>query len=383
MEFDNDRIRKHANKIEIFYWVLLGIMNPLVNGLNFFSGDFKIWLVLFPVNMVILPAYLFYAAFIVPRFLFINRYRFFILTSISFFIAVHLLLFSIYRLISQFRLSPYEQFYFSYNFNTIARECLWALIYMSLAAAIAFIKKGLDEKELVASLQKDNTSFKLKYLRAQLNPHFLFNTLNSIYSLSLQKSDSAPELVVKLADLMRYLIYECTEEKVPLNKEIEFIQNYIAIEKIRYKADVRFSVEGETEGIMIEPFLFISFIENGFKHAFDNSFTEPFIYITIKVEPEQIVLNVINNTNIDLETQAKRISGTGITNSKSLLELLYPDSYALNIIQTEKEEARKNILRIKNAKQRLETFYPDSHTLDVILSNNAFTVSLIIKPRLT
>ena len=100
------------------------------------------------------------------------------------------------------------------------------------------------------------------------------------------------------------------------------------------------------------------------------------------VQPEQIELTVINNTSIDLETQAKKIQGTGIRNSKSILELLYPTSHALNIIQTEKEESRKSELRIKNAKKRLESLYPDSHTLDVILSNNAFTVSLIIKPSL-
>jgi LytS/YehU family sensor histidine kinase len=253
---------------------------------------------------------------------------------------------------------------------------------MSIAIGIYFIKKALDEKELLVNLEKDNVNFRLKYLRSQLNPHFLFNTLNSIYSLSMQKSEKAPEMVVKLADLMRYLIYECTEEKVPLNKEIEFIQNYIEIEKIRYKADVRFSVEGETTGIMVEPFLFISFIENGFKHAFDNAYTNAFIYISIKVQPEQIELSVVNNTSIDLETQAKRIHGTGIRNSKSILELLYPTSHALNIIQTEKEENRTSELRIKNAKKRLEVLYPDSHTLDVILSNNAFTVSLIIKSAL-
>jgi LytS/YehU family sensor histidine kinase len=252
---------------------------------------------------------------------------------------------------------------------------------MSLATGIYFIKKALDEKDLLASLEKDNMNFKLKYLRSQLNPHFLFNTLNSIYSLSLQKSDKTPEVVVKLADLMRYMIYDCNEDKVPLNKEIEFIQNYIEIEKIRYNADVRFAVEGDIEGIMIEPFLFISFIENGFKHAFNNAYTNAFIYITIKAEPGLIALSVINNTNIDLETQARRIHGTGITNSKSLLELLYPQSYALDIIQTDKEEDRKSELRIKHAKDRLETLYPDSHTLDVILSNNAFTVSLIIKTK--
>ena len=188
---------------------------------------------------------------------------------------------------------------------------------MSLAVGIYFIKKALDERAMLLSLEKDNKDYKLKYLRAQLNPHFLFNTLNSIYSLSLQKSDKTPEVVVKLADLMRYMIYECTEEKVPLQKEIEFIQNYIEIEKIRYKADVRLTVEGDTEGILIEPFLFISFIENGFKHAFDTTYSNAFIYITIKVEQGQITLSVVNNTHLELEMQAKRIHGTGIKNSKS------------------------------------------------------------------
>jgi LytS/YehU family sensor histidine kinase len=167
-----------------------------------------------------------------------------------------------------------------------------------------------------------------------------------------------------------------------LNKEIEFIKNYIEIEKIRYKADVRLAVEGDTDGIMIEPFLFISFIENGFKHAFDNTYSNAFIYITIKAEKEQVTLSVVNNTNLELEMQAKRIHGTGIKNSKSILELLYPASYALDMIQTDMEEDRKNELRIKHARERLESLYPDSHTLDVILSNNAFTVSLIIKPGL-
>jgi LytS/YehU family sensor histidine kinase len=185
--------------------------------------------------------------------------------------------------------------------------------------------------------------------------------------------------VVKLADIMRYLIYECDEEKIALNKEIDFIRNYIEIEKVRYKADVRFSVEGETDGIMIEPFLFMSFIENGFKHAMDNSFDEPFIYITLKIANDLITLNVVNSSNVDLETQAKRINGKGLTASKSLLELLYNDSYSLDIIQTEKEETRTNSLRMRHAKERLEILYPDSYTLDVILNNNSFAVSLIIK----
>ncbi|MEP6682122.1 MAG: histidine kinase [Parafilimonas sp.] len=379
MEFDNDRPVKHPYRIEILYWILLALMNPVISSITIFVNDFSIWLVLFLINLFILPAYLFYAGILVPKFLFTKKYLRFIILSIFFIAVLQFLLFAIYSIILSFKLLPVEQLYFSYNYSTIIRECIWCIINMSLSIGIFFIKKALDEKILLINLEKDNNNFRLKYLRSQINPHFLFNTLNSIYSLSLQKSDKAPEVVIKLADLMRYLTYESNAEKVPLNKEIEFIQNYIEIEKIRYNADVRFSIEGNTNEIFIEPLLFISFIENGFKHAFDSTFNNAFIYINIKVLPEQIELSVVNNTSIDLETQAKKIDGTGIKNSKSILELLYPTTHELNIIQTEKEQSRTSELRIKNAKKRLENLYPDSHTLDVILSNNAFTVSLIIK----
>ena len=177
---------------------------------------------------------------------------------------------------------------------------------------------------------------------------------------------------------MRFLIYECKEDKIKLEKEIEFIRNYIEIERIRYDADIQFTVEGNTENVMIEPFLFISFIENGFKHAIDNSFAKPFIYITLKVTPEQIALNVINNTSLELETQAKKVGGKSLTNSKTVLEILYPDAYALDIIQVEKKDRKESKSRFKNAQERLQRLYPDTHTLDVILSNNTFTVSLIL-----
>jgi two-component system, LytTR family, sensor kinase len=380
MEFDNDRIVKKAYSIEFFYLALLILINPLVNGLIFFSGDFRMWPVLLLVSLVVFPSYVLYSRVIVAKFL-LRQSGFNSLPAVIFFLILLGFLYVFYSLILSFPLSGTEQQYFNFNYKTITRESLWIIINMALATAIPFIKEALDEKDMITLLQKDNTFYKLRYLRAQLNPHFLFNTLNSIYSLSLQKSDKAPDVVVRLADIMRYLIYECNEEKIPLNKEIDFIRNYIEIEKIRYNADIRFTVEGETDSVMIEPFLFISFIENGFKHAMDNSFDKPFIYIMIRVSPGRIVLNVINNSHTDLEVQAKRINGKGLSSSKSLLELLYPDLYDLDIIQTEKEETRQNSLRMHNAKERLEHLYPDSHTLDVILKNNTFTVSLIIKSR--
>jgi LytS/YehU family sensor histidine kinase len=381
MEFDNDRPVKRTYRIEILYWALLAVMNPLANSLTVFLHDAKIWWFLFAVNLFLLPAYVLYSVIIVPRFLCEKKYiRFFTLT-VLFLAAVQLLLYGIYSLIWDFSSST-EQSYFTYSFSTAIRECLWSILYTLIAAGIYFIKKAFDEKDTVLRLEKDNNDFRIKYLRSQLNPHFLFNTLNSIYALTMEKSDKASEVVVKLADLMRYLIYDCNEEKVPLTKEIEFIQNYMDIEKVRHEAEVSFSITGSTEGIMIEPFLFIAFVENGFKHAFDNAYAKAFIYITINVKPDQIELSVVNNAGADLETQAKKIQGTGLKNSKGILELLYPSSHALNIIQTEKTTQGTNELRIRNAKRRLESLYPDTHTLDVILNNNTFTVSLILKNHL-
>ena len=378
MEYDNDRLIKPVYNIEIFYWTLIILMNPLVNVITVFLTEWRIWLVLLLVGLAVFPAYLLYSR-LMGHFLLQKRFIFFMFGSVLYFLIIQTLLFGIYSVILKFNLSPAAQSYFTFNTSTIIRESLWIIINASVAIAVFFIKQALDEKDELQVVQRDNIFFKLRYLRAQLNPHFLFNTLNSIYSLSLQKSDQAPEVVVRLADIMRYLVEDCNESKILLSKEIEFIRNYLEIEKIRHKADIRFTVEGETEGVMIEPFLFISFIENGFKHALDNSYDNSFIYITLKSDPGQVTLTVVNNTNIDIETQSKKIQGTGIRNSKNLLELLYPGDYALNIIQTDTQERRKSLTRIKNARERLQSLYPDSHTLDVILTNNAFTVSLIIK----
>jgi two-component system LytT family sensor kinase len=377
MEYDNDRIVKGTYKTEVWCWVFFLLIYPLVNSLGSFPHQRTAWFLLMAVSLFLLPLYMLYARLIVTKFLFKRKYFFFGLLSLSFVLLIHFLLYLLFK-IAVSLIAPPGQLYFYYSTPGIIRESAWIGINCGFAISLAWLRTKLIEKEAVETIQKENTYYKLRYFRTQLNPHFLFNTLNSIYSLSLSKNEKTPEVVIKLADIMRFLIYECNEDKIPLDKEIEFIRNYIDIERIRYDADIQFTVEGNTESVMIEPFLFISFIENGFKHAIDNSFARPFIYITLKVSPDQIALNVINNTSLELETQAKKIQGKGLVNSKSVLELLYPDAYALDIIQTEKKERKESKTRLKNAQERLQRLYPDTHTLDVILSNNTFTVSLIL-----
>ena len=377
MEYDNDRIVKGTYKAEVVCWVMFALINPLVYSLGVFPHQKSIWIALLVINLFVLPLYIFYSRIIVPKFLFTGKWLLYGALTILFAVLVPVVIFLLYKIVQSFLFGG-GQDYFFYSPISLAREITWLFIHTSLAISIAWLRKKLDEEDIMDTIQKENTYYKLRYFRTQLNPHFLFNTLNSIYSLSLNKAEKTPEVVIRLADIMRFLIYECNEDKIPLDKEIEFIRNYIEIEKIRYDADIQFTVEGNTEGVMIEPFLFISFIENGFKHAIDNSYAKPFIYITLKVEADRIALNVINNTSLELETQAKKIQGKGLLNSKSVLELLYPDAYSLDIIQTEKKERKESKTRLKNAQERLQRLYPDTHTLDVILSNNTFTVSLIL-----
>lgn len=381
MEYDNDRKRMRGPRAVSFLWLPLILITPLVNSVVLFPTDVRMWIILFNISLALWPLYMLYAREAVWNQLVARRYWMFGVLSVGFFLSIHVLLFGAYALLSLCPLRDVEKAYFAYTPLTFVRESVWMVVNLFFAVAIALALRVVEDKDSVSQAQQESTFFKLRYLRAQLNPHFLFNTLNSIYSLSLQKSDKAPEVVVRLADLMRYLIYECNEEVIPLEKEIAFIQNYIALEQIRTKADIRFTVEGDVKGVMIEPFIFLAFIENGFKHAMDNSYAEPFIYITLKVDQGRIVLNVINSTEADLESQAKRINGKGITNSRSLLELLYPGSYELDIIQTDKEASRQSNLRLQHARERLETIYPDAYHLDVMLNNNAFTVSLILKSK--
>jgi two-component system LytT family sensor kinase len=377
MEYDNDRTVKGIYKTELLCWVLFVLINPLVNSLGIFAHQKNAWILLLIESLLLAPVYMLFSRIVVSRFLFTRRYILF--TLLTFLFAIVLFSFSsLLNFIMQSFLRDAGQGYFYFSSATIARESSWIFINGFLAVSIAFLRRNLNNADTVEELQKQNIFYKLRYYRTQLNPHFLFNTLNSIYSLSLSQSEKTPEVVIRLADIMRFLIYECNEDKIPLEKEIAFIRSYIEIERIRYDADIQFTVEGDTENVMIEPFLFISFIENGFKHAIDNSFAKPFIYITLKVSEQQIVLNVINNTSLELETQAKKIQGKGLLNSKSVLELLYPDAYALDIIQTEVMDRKESKSRFKNARERLQRLYPDTHTLDVILSNNTFTVSLII-----
>ncbi len=184
------------------------------------------------------------------------------------------------------------------------------------------------------TLLTKNIETELTLLKNQINPHFLFNTLNNLYALTLKKSDYAPELILKLSDMLRYMLYECNEEKVPLEKEIHYIKNYLDLEKIRLSqnADIQINIEGNINSVSVAPLMFIPFIENSFKHGLKSSTSSSFIHIIF--DTREIIYFFICNSKPQIIPGFKKnntVGGIGLTNVKKRLELIYPNRHELKI----------------------------------------------------
>jgi len=192
---------------------------------------------------------------------------------------------------------------------------------------VSWLQKELLEKE------KQKTEVELKALKAQINPHFFFNTLNSIYSMALDKDERLPGTVLQLSDLMRYFLYESKDNFVPLEKELAVADNYIALQKIRSGEQLRIEIikQGEVNGQKIAPLLLITFLENAFKHGAKGSSGNTFIKLDIKVEKNKLNFMVENNKGYIDEVNTGDHNGLGLENVKRQLELLYPGKHLLNI----------------------------------------------------
>ncbi len=184
-------------------------------------------------------------------------------------------------------------------------------------------------------LETKTMQTELRFLKSQINPHFLFNTLNNLYALTLKKSEQAPEIVIKLSEMMRYMLYECNEKRVLLSKEIHYIRNYLDLEGLRQgkNVDISFEVEGQVGQQEIAPLLFIPFLENAFKHGLNNHIDHGFVRIQMRVEGRTVHFK-IENTKAPVKPQAdpnRRSGGIGLVNVHRRLNLIYPDRYDLRI----------------------------------------------------
>lgn len=195
------------------------------------------------------------------------------------------------------------------------------IIYFS--SMLMKVNARLDE------IKEEKTQAELSYLKAQINPHFLFNTLNSLYALTLEKSDGAPEAVLKLSGIMRYVVSESAQDFVALSKEIQYLKDYIDLQKLRISDNVQLNmqVEGSPEGKRIAPMLLIPFVENAFKYGV-NPDEDSVISIRLGITDYELHLSVLNTiTTHQVEEQHR--TGTGIANVQKRLDLVYPQKHKL------------------------------------------------------
>jgi sensor histidine kinase YesM len=322
--------------LHIGFW-LLYLSAPIIqyNSFTEFSNAF-LWLT-FIINIVFVLFYYPFAYWIVPKFFKWEKLHLFLATTILLYVVFFYASKGIQAFsLSHFTFTDYDKNYLN---QSAARKIYFLpfILQLVIVTSIPLTLKVLrrfyalqDEKD---ELEKLNTELELNFLKSQINPHFLFNTLNNIYSLSLQKSDLAPEMIIKLSDLMRYILYECNVEKIALEKEVAFMKDYVELEKLRYgnHVDIRFKVEGILEGKKTPPLLLIHFVENAFKHGVNAQFGKSYVAMELKTGKHSMQFSIENNKPVNGAKVENQSGGIGLENIKKRLQLIYPGKYDLHI----------------------------------------------------
>jgi two-component system LytT family sensor kinase len=210
----------------------------------------------------------------------------------------------------------------------------------SLISAIffGFVKHHYDYKKLKETAQQlriQKQEAELNYLKSQTNPHFLFNTLNNIYSLARDKSDLAPESILKLSKILRFMLYETGGEYIAIEQELKIISDYIALEQLRYDDSLRVNLNHDIEDgkQSIPPLLLIPLVENAFKHGVSETRNQPFVDIHLSVNKRQLIFVVKNSSEIFSDEQRVK-ENIGLSNLRRQLELLYTE-YTLTVLQSD------------------------------------------------
>lgn len=279
--------------------------------------------------------------FLVPKFLFKNKYLLYAVTFV--------LLLSISTLI--------KQLIYSYVFPALdCSDCTMAYIFFSLffrtvfeivsISSIKVIKDRIVTLKRVQELEKQRLESELKFLKAQTNPHFLFNMLNNIYFLLNKSPDKAGEAILKLSNILRFKLYRVNKSEIKISDEIEIIRDFIELEKIRTAntLKVSFEVRGDRFDNNIEPFIFLTFVENAFKHCSART-DEKWVNVVFEKSDKEIIFCVENSSCQDVKVNEDIIFGIGLNNVSERLAHLYKDAYELSI--AEEKETYSVYLKLK------------------------------------
>jgi len=231
----------------------------------------------------------------------------------------------IYIKFSMWNYPQAEEEWYDIRWGGLLYNCFLALTTMAISAPVKFTYDYFNIVTRQQQIMTNQLQTELKYLKMQVNPHFLFNTLNNLLYLTQEKSEKAPEVVERLADMMRYLLEKSNEEQVLLISEIEFLKAYIELEKIRIPHIlIKVETQGNLSDKMIPPLTFLPLVENAFKHGVDKRKRDNYVYVNIIAEDQEVICNIENRTRPGRDVTK---SGIGLDNLLKRMQLIYGDRF--------------------------------------------------------
>jgi len=335
---------------QIYFWLTYFTFNVLRWGVFYqdYAYSLKSNLIGFPIHITL--CYLFIFIFL-PKLFQRKVFEFFSLITLSLSVAVLLKFQLTFSFLSEDVLPEYTAITSNITFSYLIQTVLGEVYVISFVSCIKLVIDWTKQREFLLNTNKILLENELKYLRSQIQPHFFFNTLNNLYSLTIDKSDKAPDLILKLSDLMKYFLYETGKEYQSLSNEIKHIKDYIDIEKLRYNEELKvsFNVRGAVKKTMIRPLLLIPLVENAFKHGARNSKKNSYITIDLKINSSEINFKVENSFSKSTKPIKVQVGGIGLANIKKRLEINYgKENFSLNTFEEKNKYIAELIVKLKN-----------------------------------
>lgn len=330
MDLKSNHLYKISFWHHIIFWLIYLLFNTFRWGsyFNDYLYSLKTNLLGFPIHIALCY---FNIYFLMPRFLFKRKYTLYIAL---FFATIFLMVLAKFNL-TYFLISnevwpegpePIDALSLNYIIDMMIGEVYVITFVTAIKVTLDFLKK----EKRVADLEKIQLETELLFLKAQVSPHFFFNTLNNIHSLALEKSEKTPRIIMRLSELMRYLLYETKSKRQSLSNEINCIQNYLDLEKIRHDdfLEINMSISGDIENKKIAPILLLTFIENAFKHGVNKNIGRIKIDIDFKVQEDFLYFTITNPlpAAINVQSSVENSNGIGLENVKKRLTLSYNQS---------------------------------------------------------
>lgn len=227
-------------------------------------------------------------------------------------------------------------------------EAVSMYLIVGLYTMFHFIKAWYEQQRISQALQHDKTQTELQLLKSQVHPHFIFNTLNNIYSFSLQKNPKTPDLIYRLSYFLSYNLYDSKLKTIPISKELEYINHYIELEKVRYgnRLDVSVNIYDSLEGFDVSPLLLLPLVENCFKHGVNNEIEKSWIRIDLSTQKDWLIVKIENSYTGEKEKNGDTRNGIGLENVRRRLEILYPGKHELTSMH--ENQSYLTIMKIKN-----------------------------------